>query len=262
MRSLLLLLFILATGTEGLGQSKSPATSKNDSIAKRLDSFEVQVKAISKLNDSLSNELKFYRQKEDLYIGLFERYSTRSEAMFGILLGLFAIVFPLVGIFTWGGIKRDLNKISHIQRSMDKSEIEFKHSQRDSFHAIGALMAALQLYSSHIWKDKKDNPIDAPDMLWNSLYSIERAFKFNDYQDFDGICNNITSLLKKLSSVISKLDVESEGAQYKDAEWIRGREEILLRLMRASEPNIHFEATKLNLTILDFENRLIASENP
>lgn len=176
--------------------------------------------------------------------------------MFGILLGLFAIVFPLVGFFTWNGIRRDLDRIGDIQRSTDESKIEFKHSQRDSFHALGALMAALQLYSSHIWKDEKENPIDAPVMLWNALYSIERAFKYNDYEDFDGISKNIASLLKTLSSVISKIDVKKEGAKYMESEWVRGRSEILMRLMQAGDPGIYFEASKLNLIILNFEKEL------
>lgn len=124
-------------------------------IHTRLSKMENELYILRNTNDSINKELYFYRSKEDLYIGLFERYSSHTDNIFGLIFVVISLVIPLSGFFAINRIKRNYKLENDDLRKKIK---EYNNETLKEKNILDRRISGIYQYISFLLSEKLLNP--------------------------------------------------------------------------------------------------------
>lgn len=219
MKKFILFLLIILPTDKIIGQVR---VSVDTLTRDRIHKLELGSKKLQFINDSLNKEMIYYRSKEDLYIGLFERYSNHVDVIFASILTIVLFALPFIWYFTFSKMKKKIKKLNDTLE-LELKDFKYNSTKLESYmyrrtavfnsvtsHLIGrvsktsrvnALYAGVtaigDIYRSVtlLMPDDANNDIDFLETILNNLIELSELLPIEDLSDENLL--NINKIVKK-----------------------------------------------------------------
>ena len=228
-------------------------------IVLRLDSLEKRLSKFTATKDSLVKELYYYRQKEDLYIGLFDRYGGRTDTILSIFVGIVGIALPLLGFISLRKINNKINKISIIDKRLEAEEERFNESLANVYSNISIVLYGQQALLDE--EDGLDQILLKIQFIWEAIECALRTYYLQDEND-QNIRPILLSAVPSLSELITLIDKDEyieflEGESKPLPPWLNSYQETIVDLTGFENLSVQKEANRLNEAILALRSALV-----
>ncbi|MCF0071267.1 hypothetical protein LZD49_12370 [Dyadobacter sp. CY261] len=251
---LLILLMICQTAS---AQSRIKSIDKGDSTLARLDKIEGELAMVKVSRDSLTKELYYFRQKEDLYIGLFERYGGKLDNLITIIFGVIGF-FSLGGVVyivrlekQWSEVKSVKVDVSSLKNEIQSSLIETNHNMATTMAHLGSLRAQNVLN----YGDVKEGWV-ACNAYWESLNCAQKAIAMSGNPNENGAFYLVADVLEVFCIILGKLDrkelADETHRKGTVPYWLRDERPLIGQLMSIPDLQVQKWTSNLNLLIIEF----------